>query len=636
MSALSDASADAAIEVVAPLGTQITLADGGFATVAEAVTEMSGRHRDGTYSLRLSAGERSRQWIVRLRSGKTWRFPDDLPLLRDGSRDDGSVADPRFAEAARHLAARADWAGSEIAVLVTTADFEPEADFSRFVRLGGHDDPGEASAPPFSCETLPNGSALLRFRASPGGHLLNIETFERKRIDQPVMVFTGRRTIVLLEYGQASIVEQMHGSKRVRKRRGINPVRTVIISQNHGTDAGDLAERFGIADILLFLLRTRIKPVDVPVAQALTGFGVDPLLKLYAAAGCIALPGTVIQRLATSIRKTAMPDGTTFAQFVAQDLHRELAHETRWADVICLGWRLGGRDDNRLLPAMPMLELSWRWAAAHSARFGLTSIVDPAAPGANRQTEADASPWLTITSTLLAPRPDNLPELAAIAPDLAAMANNLGAALSSGVEVQKDSAPGHEATVSLDLSLLTVSTARLVQAIANTGGGVRWSEGGEELLPHLAASLGEPLGTLGTTIRQAAAEIQELVDRQAADPDNILQSDPHKGAFGGRPECGGARVELETVTKRDHIETYALDFVVYTEPGARPLEGPVSFYLHPTFSPSVVTRRPIDGRVSFTCYAWGAFTLGVETADGRRMELDLADEAILPEDFRAR
>lgn len=634
MSVLSNGSADARIEVRAPLGTEIILADGGYATVARGITQLTGSFRDGTYSLTLSAGERSRQWIIRLRSNKLWRFPDDLPPISGGQRDDGSVADPRFAAAARYLAVPSNFSSSGISILVTSADFEPEAELSRFVRIGASRDHHDTLSPSRH-EILSNGWALMEFEAAPGEHMLSIETFERKRIEQPLMVFSGRRSILLLEYGQTSIVEQKHSNKWVRKRRGIDPARTIIVTHESREGERALAERFGVAAILLYLLRSRIRPVDAGVAKALLGPEIDPLLKLYAAAGCIALPGTVIDRLASSVAPKMFPEGSAPAEAIAAMLHREL-EDYRWPDVMCLGWRLEEQRDGLLLSGMPMLELCWRWAVAHSARFRMPRIVDPSAPGANRQTEADASPWLTINSSGVASSIEDISQLDTIAPDLAAMANNLATTLASDAGKADLRAPGSENPASLDLSLLSVPTARLVHAIANAGGMRRWGQGDAELLPHLAASLGEPLGRLGATIRDAAAEVQELIDRQMADPDALWNSDPHKGAFGGRRECGGAKVELEAVAERDQIESYALEFLVSTEPGSRPLEGPVTFYLHPTFSPSVISRRPIDGLARFTCYAWGAFTLGVETSDGRRMELDLAEELYLPEAFRAR
>ena len=93
---------------------------------------------------------------------------------------------------------------------------------------------------------------------------------------------------------------------------------------------------------------------------------------------------------------------------------------------------------------------------------------------------------------------------------------------------------------------------------------------------------------------------------------------------------------LEGYEQQKGIDFLALKLAVLTGGGGRRLEGPVTFHLHPTFSPHTQLARSVDGRAAFTCYAWGAFTLGVETSDGRRMELDLAEQSELPEWFRNR
>lgn len=117
---------------------------------------------------------------------------------------------------------------------------------------------------------------------------------------------------------------------------------------------------------------------------------------------------------------------------------------------------------------------------------------------------------------------------------------------------------------------------------------------------------------------------------------DVWNSDPHKGAFGGSPSCRGATLSLASFQQTEGIEFLALHLEVRVDPRAEPLTGPVTFYLHPTFSPSTQQIAPISEMASFTCYAWGGFTLGAETSDGRRMELDLAALDALPIWFRTR
>ena len=71
--------------------------------------------------------------------------------------------------------------------------------------------------------------------------------------------------------------------------------------------------------------------------------------------------------------------------------------------------------------------------------------------------------------------------------------------------------------------------------------------------------------------------------------------------------------------------------------GDVPLDGPVEFHLHPTFSRSVERVNPVDGRAELLLGAWGAFTVGVSADGGRtRLELDLSADESFPKTFRER
>ena len=114
--------------------------------------------------------------------------------------------------------------------------------------------------------------------------------------------------------------------------------------------------------------------------------------------------------------------------------------------------------------------------------------------------------------------------------------------------------------------------------------------------------------------------------------------DPHKGQFGGKAEHNGRRLTAEVREIAGDPDWFTVTVsAAATDPG-RPLAGSVTFYLHPTFQPAVVTEAVDPGgtaRVDLISY--GAFTIGAVTDDGRtRLELDLATDPRLPERFRQR
>jgi hypothetical protein len=113
-------------------------------------------------------------------------------------------------------------------------------------------------------------------------------------------------------------------------------------------------------------------------------------------------------------------------------------------------------------------------------------------------------------------------------------------------------------------------------------------------------------------------------------------NDPHKGCFGGRAAANGRVLSAHVRTTQGDDDWFEVRLEVAAGPGAPPLEGEVKFHLHPTFSHSVVARPVKDGRARLKVTAWGAFTVGAETSDGTRLELDLAELPAAPMAFRLR
>jgi hypothetical protein len=115
-------------------------------------------------------------------------------------------------------------------------------------------------------------------------------------------------------------------------------------------------------------------------------------------------------------------------------------------------------------------------------------------------------------------------------------------------------------------------------------------------------------------------------------------NDPEKNQWGGLAEIPGRRLSVVPRPGGLRSATQKFDLVVESLPGLPPLEGDVTFHLHPTFSEPVMVVAAKDGRaVLDDCEAYGAFTVGVSADQGRtRLELDLAMQPHLPDWFRRR
>lgn len=119
-----------------------------------------------------------------------------------------------------------------------------------------------------------------------------------------------------------------------------------------------------------------------------------------------------------------------------------------------------------------------------------------------------------------------------------------------------------------------------------------------------------------------------------------INSDPHKGKFGGAATHNGYRFRgaVKELPGTSELFEVVLSVDCLRRPGL--IDGQsVTFHLHPTFRPPVISVKARDGRAILKRYAWGAFTVGavVETDSEQVMlELDLADLADAPSLFRSR
>ena len=114
----------------------------------------------------------------------------------------------------------------------------------------------------------------------------------------------------------------------------------------------------------------------------------------------------------------------------------------------------------------------------------------------------------------------------------------------------------------------------------------------------------------------------------------LNREDLQKGQWGGKPESNGRRL---TADIKALSETwYRIVLTVQSKDGSS-LEKDVNFHLHPTFGSRINCVKPVDGKATLEIHAWGAFTVGAETDDGKtRLELDLAELESAPKSFRER
>lgn len=134
---------------------------------------------------------------------------------------------------------------------------------------------------------------------------------------------------------------------------------------------------------------------------------------------------------------------------------------------------------------------------------------------------------------------------------------------------------------------------------------------------------------IGTAVSQGVSV--STAAQQAED-----QSDPNKGKFGGQAKSNGRVLSAAVSEIPGSTELFAVRVQVKSESDA-PLDKPVTFHLHPTFREPRVTVTPSAGVALLERICWGAFTVGVETDDGKtRLELDLALLPGAPQKFASR
>lgn len=110
--------------------------------------------------------------------------------------------------------------------------------------------------------------------------------------------------------------------------------------------------------------------------------------------------------------------------------------------------------------------------------------------------------------------------------------------------------------------------------------------------------------------------------------------DRQKGRFGGKATVNNRRLSAE-VSKLPTGMFYDFTLTVESTSAEPPLAGEVTFFLHDSFTPSVVTVPVQFGKAVFRSSAYGAFTAGAVCDDGNTLlELDLSEDQSFPKEFR--
>lgn len=614
------------LSVDAGLGVDVIVLDGAFSTIASASSaSLSKGFAPGIYTIRWSAGDAAAQQTIRLREGDNLKLEKTGLIPGAAASEDTDLASRQLGVLIREVGERHQTV--RLVVFVCANDVRTTSDVGKDVQLRplGAASKMEVRSPRTKCDSE-DGWSALHFDCEPGLYLLRYSNSERKRVEQTVFLPEGRTTIAWLRYGAAYTTEGKLAQGQLRVRRGIDSTRTRIISIAPDERANVLSDRFLLAGSVLTDLGARKGALSEALVQGLQSVH-DPFIRLYAAAVLLTRPLSPEESWEEAADEPlALPWQNAF-QSVGL-LEEEIMNSREWPDAICARWRLNLADPNlvadysQVLSAPPMLESAWRWASAWSVRH-------PGVLDANRSTAIAAvtmgqertTPWLTWSARNTRAQPSANADRSSS--ELVELGTRTIAELSAEVDV-RGKRRGIANTVSQD-------TRDLVRMAGFVGSTDKWVESSGALLSRLAGATGLPASELVGKANNALEEIRQLSSFETG----VESDDPNKGAFGGVASANGFTVELVEFRQSNSPDFLALEFEVRGGLDA-PIDGPVAFVLHPTFSPSRVTVGAIRNIARYTAFAWGSFTLGVEAPGGTRLELDLSEDARLPTWFRSR
>ena len=111
-------------------------------------------------------------------------------------------------------------------------------------------------------------------------------------------------------------------------------------------------------------------------------------------------------------------------------------------------------------------------------------------------------------------------------------------------------------------------------------------------------------------------------------------NDPEKGKWGGKSLNNDKRITASVIPFENNNNLFKITLAVYSVNSAKQLTGKVTFHLHPTFINPERRIEAENGIAKLNMIAYGSFTVGVQTEDGTKLELDLSEDKSFPEVFR--
>ncbi|MBK9629513.1 MAG: hypothetical protein IPO62_00350 [Saprospiraceae bacterium] len=114
----------------------------------------------------------------------------------------------------------------------------------------------------------------------------------------------------------------------------------------------------------------------------------------------------------------------------------------------------------------------------------------------------------------------------------------------------------------------------------------------------------------------------------------LYSDDPEKGKWGNLSINNDKRITASVVELENNPKLFKVTLHVTSINSSKSLKGKVTFHLHPTFVNSIRTIEAENGVAQLHLIAYGAFTVGVLTEDGTKLELDLSEDKSFPLEFR--
>ncbi len=112
--------------------------------------------------------------------------------------------------------------------------------------------------------------------------------------------------------------------------------------------------------------------------------------------------------------------------------------------------------------------------------------------------------------------------------------------------------------------------------------------------------------------------------------------DPRAGQFGGNSVSGNREIVAE-IRRDAHRPEWRIVTLKVRSTDEKPLEGQVTFFLHPSFRNSTPVVPVLNGEASLTLATWGAFTAGAVADEGTtKLEINLAKHPDADEPWKSR